>query len=465
MRRFLAVIFGKLTYSLIGLLKLGSGATWPGHIALKIYPQFVRSYRDKFSKVILVSGTNGKTTTAKLITKTFADSGFSVIYNPSGANLLNGIASSLVRSFPLFEKNIDGKPVGVFEVDEGALPMVCENLIPDGVLLLNLFRDQLDRYAELDMTAEKWLTALKKLPKSTKVILGADDPLVAFLGRELPLHVSYFGISSVETCDSEESGDSSRCPSCGADLKYSPKFYSHIGIWSCLKCKNHRPDLDYLGEVTKHSSLSLSEEGKIVLHDQKMPLSGFYNFENVTAAFSVCMQFGISPKIFSTALSTLSPAFGRQEEFLIEGKMVKILLSKNPTGFNENLKILLEVTCMGEILSRPYKKGKDVVLFVLNDGIADGRDVSWIWDVSSTLFQEVYKRYSIVVSGTRYLDMALRIKHATSENKINLSVYEKLNEGILRGLGGVGEGGTLYVIATYTAMLEVRKILVGRRIM
>ncbi len=393
----------------ITVLGLGAGATWPGEIALALRPHIASSLFKQLHKgVILVVGTNGKTTTSLMIAKMLENQGLSVVHNASGANLLNGVVSALIQ-----QQYADW---GVFEVDENSLPIVLTYVKSKAIVILNLFRDQLDRYGEVDVIVEKWEKAVKSLSRETTLILNSDDPGIAYLGTSAKGKVVYFGVndSTKYLNTPEHAADSSFCPKCGHRLTYDGVYYSHIGIWRCTKCGAKRPD------PTVYSFPSA--------------LPGLYNQYNTLAAVATAKALHIAP-----TLRSFTPAFGRQEEVIVDGKTIKLFLSKNPTGFNASLRTVLEM-------------GSRNFLFVLNDRIPDGRDVSWIWDVD---FEMIPRSSNITVSGDRVWDMALRMKYAGFKAKTEPNLREALKES--RGL--------LYVLATYSAMLEVRKSLTGKKIL
>ncbi len=437
----LLIWVSKLIVFLSRALGLGAGSTWPGHIALMVNKNFIREIKTQNSKLktILIAGTNGKTTTSRMLRTILGYSGKKVINNEAGANLLNGIASSIVlHSSILGALKYD---YAIFEVDENTLPLLVNEITPDVLVILNLFRDQLDRYGEVDSVAAKWYKALVKLPKNVDVILNGDDPHVAYLGKNIKAHVGYFGIddSSLYLKAKPHAMDASHCPNCGSRLTFTGIYFAHLGNWQCESCGLKRPALNY------------SEKHKV--------LPGLYNFYNVQAAILAAKTLGTSDNIIKKALTMFTPAFGRQEEFDIEGKRIKIFLSKNPAGFNESIRTIKEL-------------GAKNVLLVLNDRIPDGRDVSWIWDVD---FEELDDMRSIVVSGDRVYDLGLRLKYACSSKTQNstlrlrsgqeLKIYEDLREAIYKALETINNNETLYILPTYSAMLEVRKILTGREIL
>jgi lipid II isoglutaminyl synthase (glutamine-hydrolysing) len=412
-------------------LGIGAGETWPGEIALTLRPNILSSLTAHIKKgIILVAGTNGKTTTSLMIATILEKHGDKVITNATGANLLNGVVSSLIRSSNWYGNvNADW---GVFEVDENSLPLVLKYVKPKKIALLNLFRDQLDRYGEVDVIVEKWSKVLSAIEGQTSLILNADDPGIAWIGKKAKGNVSYFGVNDKKEYlkIAEHATDSTFCPNCGARLEYDGIFYSHIGHWHCKSCTFTRP--------TPNVSVFPSS------------LPGLYNLYNTLAAVAVTKSLGIPEHEIKKSLEHFTPAFGRQEEFVLNGKKVKIFLSKNPAGFNSSLRTVLEL-------------GAKNILLVLNDRIPDGRDVSWIWDVDFEVLahdEHVMKKHGermmIVVSGDRVYDLALRLQYAEVKN---VAVEPDLKKAVALSNGDV------YILATYSAMLEVRKILTGKKIL
>ena len=435
------LFLGKLISLISKTLSLGSGATWPGEIALKIDPDILQSLIKDIKKgIVIVAGTNGKTTIAKLIVEMirYQYPGKSIVHNDSGANLLNGIVSAFIQRSQLNSKtSIDW---AVIEVDENTLPYVLKNLqlsqnqqIQKIIVLTNLFRDQLDRYGEVDAISKKWLNSIRNISDDITIIANADDPMIAYVGLMSKKDVRYYGIDiiSSENKDIEHATDSIFCPGCGKKLKYEIIYYSHIGHWWCPSCHLKRPDID-----------------KITLSKSALP--GLYNIYNSKAAVIVAHLLHIDSTAQNHVLNHFSPAFGRQEEFDFKDKKVKIFLSKNPVGFNESLKTVIEL-------------GAKNILLVLNDRIPDGRDVSWIWDVD---FEMIPQNVDITASGDRVFDMALRIKYTFDKSQIsNLKIFMNLEDAILSGLEKLAKDETLYILPTYSAMLEVRQILKGRKIL
>ncbi len=432
------------------ILNLGAGGTWPGELALKFDPTIVSDLAKQLDTIVLVAGTNGKTTTAKMVatilelkvkslpsSRAQVEGKLKVIHNETGANLLNGISSELIKHTDFSGKLTSN--TAVFEIDENSLPLTLKEFTPTIVILLNLFRDQLDRYGEVDLIAEKWLEALKKLPSSTTVIINADDPHLAYIGSKLKAEVLYFGLGDKQFFlpHVPYAVDTVYCPNCGKRLVIEGYYLSHLSEWKCAKCNLVHPG------------------NNLRATDVASPLIGIYNIYNTLAATLTGLSLKIPTDKIHTTLSSFTPAFGRQEEFEIDGKKVKILLSKNPAGFTASLSTVLN-------------QHPKAILLVLNDRIPDGRDVSWIWDVD---FEMIPDDVAVVVSGDRVYDMAVRMKYARVENgewKVEsgkIKICESVKDAIEKGLKEISDGETLYVLPTYSAMLEVRKILSGRKIL
>ncbi len=423
-----AITAGKLVNRLSTLLKR-SGSTWPGHLALKIEPKLVKKIIEKNPgvKIVLVAGTNGKTTTAKALAHSLTSIGYSVLTNKSGANLLNGFASLLI-SHASYSGKLKSRVI-IFETDENTLPEIISQVPnPDAIILLNLFRDQLDRYGEVNTTAERWEKAFESLSDKTTVFANADDPLISHVATAAPNHI-YFSIpSKLKTSRSlSHAVDSTTCPKCNSSLDYLSISYSHLGNYFCPSCSYSNPRSSH--------------------YEIPSMLLGTYNQYNLNAAALVLKQiFEFKEKEILSSLSSLKPAFGRQEEVDINGKKVMYLLSKNPTGFNESLRVAIE-------------NKSSSLLILLNDRIPDGRDISWIWDVDF----EILKRSKIIVavSGDRAYDMANRLLFAG----VTHEVFEKPENAFKNALKNTMEGQRLTILPTYSAMLEIRKLISGKSIL
>jgi lipid II isoglutaminyl synthase (glutamine-hydrolysing) len=425
LRTRVAIILGKLVSLISTTFRLGAGATWPGEIALRINPRILGIISANAPHIILVAGTNGKTTTVKMIETILKEQGLSVTRNASGANLDNGLVSAFLADMKA--------DYFIFEVDEATLPNILKDLTPEIIVLTNLFRDQLDRYGEVDTIAGKWLVALGALERQINVIVNADDPHLAFIGSKISAKVTYFGLEdpSLFLPKMQHATDTIYCPNCGARLTFAGVYYSHLGKWACGNCSFVPPKED------------------ITAADFASPLEGVYNKYNTLAAALVTQTLGVSKSDIAEALTHFTPAFGRMETVVSDGKRIKILLSKNPTGFNESLRTV------------SVSADRGPVLLALNDRIPDGRDVSWIWDVD---FEEYRGLPRYIVSGDRVFDLALRLKYAEINPK-KINVIESLREAIDTGVKAVKKNEVLWILATYSAMLDVRKILIGKKIL
>jgi UDP-N-acetylmuramyl tripeptide synthase len=426
MNQFL-ILSGKILSQIFRALKLGNGSTWPGHIALSLNQNFIKDIFDKSkTKTIFIVGTNGKTTTSKLVSAILEKNGYSVLHNSSGANLLNGIASSLI-----LQSDMSGnlkKDFAILEIDENVFPLISKQIEPDFLISLNLFRDQLDRYGEIDSISKNWKKTIDKFI-NTKVILNADDPQISFLGKDSKLDVSYFGLNEeqIQTKNVMHGADSILCPNCHERLEFKCCYFSHLGIWECKNCKYKRPN-------PTMSSFSF------------YPLPGKYAMYNILAAVLFAKKIGIKDKDIVSSLKNFKPAFGRQEELEYKKKNVQLFLSKNPTSFNESLSTVAELN------------GK-TILIVLNDKIPDGLDVSWIWDIN---FESIIIRdMNLIVAGDRKFDMALRLKYSG----YFVHIAEDLNDAIEKSIENLEENEKLYILPNYSAMLETRKILTGKEIL
>lgn len=473
------------------LRKTGSGATAaPGLMALKIDPKLLLKLKSQLKFSIIISGTNGKTTTSRMLASILKTAGIPFYHNRTGSNLLRGVASELINysnivgSFP--------RKTGLWEIDEAVFPHAAEQLKPKIVVLTNLFRDQLDRYGEINTLAKKWQKALEKLSPKTIVILNADDPTVASLGKNLTCQVIYFGIKdkSLGTLSLSHASDATLCPDCFLPLNYQACFVSHLGIYKCSKCGAIQPEtnIDCLqAKFLKDSSIQAKIKAGTKEYSVKINLPGLYNIYNALASFSAASSLKIVPQKIIQGFKNFQPAFGRFEKIKIPSrgrsvsdrgnKSLKILLVKNPAGFNEVLKTLIQLT----------KEQKSSCLIVLNDLIADGRDVSWIWDVDFKLLKKVNIE-KLIISGSRTYDMALRAKHAkischsgasaiesqkrsyrpsdsrmTEKNSLHDNKDTKfvIESNLKKAINLLlkSRSKNLFILPTYTAMLETRKIL------
>jgi len=415
----------------------------PGKLIWKFDPGAIDALAARLPRgVAVVSATNGKTTTVAMAAAVLGRD-HRLAWNNSGANLASGIASTLLAA-----RDAD---LGLLEVDEFALPAVLERLRPRVVCLGNLHRDQLDRYGELEHIAERWRTAIARLPEPTTVIVDADDPLVAGLAEERAGAVRY-GIDdpTVGRTDLPHAADSKYCIRCGTPYRYAVTYVGHLGDYTCPACGHTRPPLDIAAREIELDGL----EGSSFLLETpagaaavRLSLPGLYNVYNALAAASLAHALGSAPAETADALAGFTAAFGRFERIVTSGKEAILLLVKNPAGANEVVRTLVD----GGV--------PPVLVVALNDSIADGRDVSWIWDVDFEPLLERAER--IVVTGERAAELALRFTYAGYPAE-QLELEPSLERAFDRGLELTPTGGRLGVLPTYTAMLALRGLATSR---
>jgi lipid II isoglutaminyl synthase (glutamine-hydrolysing) len=418
----------------------GGGTTLPGKALLRLAPDAIERLAAGLPDgVALVSATNGKTTTAALAAA-LLEPDIRICRNASGANLTSGIASALLG-------RPAGARLGLFEVDEFALPEIAARTRPRALLLANLFRDQLDRYGELESIAARWREMIDRLPATTTLVLCADDPLIAAFGEGRE-HVVYVGLDDPAAALDRlpDAADSITCRRCGAALVYDAVYLGHLGAWRCDACGNSRPPLDVAVTAIQADGLdgmSLSLGGSRAT----LSLPGIYNAYNAVGAFALARVLGVAADAAIERLAVFRAAFGRFERVRSADREAVLLLVKNPAGANEALRTLA-----------PHLDG-GVLMLALNDRIADGRDVSWIWDVDFDGVLHGARR--IVCCGTRAADMAVRVKYADVPAE-RLEVVPDVAAAFDRALELAGPGGTAYVLPTYTAMLELQAVASAR---
>jgi UDP-N-acetylmuramyl tripeptide synthase len=426
----------------------GGGTSLPGKVLTRVEPEAIGLLSSRLTQgSIVLSATNGKTTTAAMIASILEGRGARLVHNRAGANMAGGVASALAESARRGGRRLDGD-IGVFEVDEFWVPRMLAELSPRAVLLANLFRDQLDRYGELETIGERWLEAVHGLPAATQLVLNADDPLVADLGRDR--EAIYFGVDddALARPEMQHAADSKHCRRCGHPYAYEAIYLGHLGRYSCPNCGQRRPEpsvratrVELRGIDAAVFTLETPEGSEPV----RLPLPGLYNVYNALAAAALCGALGVSLVEIVAGLEGVAPAFGRAETLSLRGRPTSVLLIKNPAGANEVLRTLtLEASRLD-------------VLGVLNDNTADGRDVSWVWDADFELLAPHLER--MVCSGTRAAELAVRMKYA-GVDPARLTVIEDIDTALERALRG-GEGA-LYVLPTYTALLELRDLLARR---
>lgn len=436
----LAVGVAKTVTAIVRGLGLGAASVLPGEIARRLHPRLLSLLCEQLNQgVILIVGTNGKTTTSSLLKTILTNQGWRVTHNQTGANLINGLITAL-----LADTNLIGnlkKDYAILEVDENILPLIVEDCQPKFIVALNLFRDQLDRYGEVDTISRRWQKAIAPLSSETVVVVNADDPTLSYLGQNLQQKVLFFGLSEPNLYLEEipHAVDSIYCPNCGHPLHYEGVYLSHLGDFNCPSCgfKKSEPAFDS--------------------RDWPQILIGVYNKYNTLAAGLVAQEIGVNQQDIFADIRNFKAAFGRAEELTYQGKHIRILLSKNPVGMNETIRTVNDIKKMGKA---------STTLLVLNDRIPDGTDVSWIWDVDTEKLVQLGGTF--IVSGDRVYDMALRLKYSQeilNQQTVNLIIKEDLKAAIKTALENTPNQETLHILPTYSAMLEVREFLTGRQIL
>jgi UDP-N-acetylmuramyl tripeptide synthase len=424
----------------------GGGTTLPGRLLVRLAPDAIERLASRLEQgSIVVSSTNGKTTTTGMIAAILQAAGREPVHNRAGSNMHWGVATALLEQ--------SGEE-GLFELDEAWLPRVAPQLRPRLLVLGNLFRDQLDRYGELERLADEWADLVASLDAG--LVLNADDPLIADLGRDRELRrrtgVTYFGIEDAGQAlpELQHAHDAKHCRRCGAPYAYERAFVGHLGHYTCPNCDADRPTPDVAATDIELHGISgarmkvTTPEGPIELD---MPLPGLYNVYNALAAIAAGLRSGVAAEKIRTGLESMRAVFGRVETIEVAGKPVSILLIKNPAGANEVLRTLSLESSDG---------GLDVWI-ALNDKIADGRDVSWIWDADFELLSRDVRR--VICTGTRASEMALRLKYAGWPDEA-IEVIEPIGPSLDHAVTAAPE--RLFALPTYTALLELRTLLAHR---
>ena len=427
----------------------GGGTTLPGRLLLRMAPDAVSELGSRLGAgSTVVSATNGKTTTAGMLASALRAAGRDPVHNRAGSNMSWGVATALLEQ--------EGDE-GLFEVDEAWLPRMVAELDPRLIVLGNLFRDQLDRYGELERLADDWAVMASERAGRTAFCLNADDPLIADLGRDRDLRrrpkVTYFGIEDASQAlpELQHAHDAKHCRRCGHLYVYERAFVGHLGHYTCSNCDADRPVPDVAATAIELLGMEGSRitvatpAGELAV---RLPLPGLYNVYNALAAISAALELGVSPPQIVAGLESVEAVFGRVETIDVDGTPVSILLIKNPAGANEVLRTLrLEADSGGPL----------DLWIALNDGIADGRDVSWVWDADFELLTGVIGR--VHCAGTRAAEMALRLKYAGLEPDrivVEPSIRRSLDAAV-----NAAEG-RLFALPTYTALLDLRTMLSAR---
>ena len=457
-RRAAATLAGKAALQLSRRLRMGGGTTLPGVVARRVAPDLLRDLSASLPQgVILVTGTNGKTTTARMVSSILQAQGLRVLHNRAGANLLSGLTATAVAGADLAGRI--RSDVAIFETDEAHVPGAIRETSPRIVLVLNLFRDQLDRYGEVDMIARRWREAFAALPPSSTVVLNADDPGIGDLGEGLACRVVHYGLQDIRqgVGAARHTADSAFCRRCGTALDYRPSFYGHIGHYRCPACGLARPEPQVrLERVQLHAAQPsrLAIAAPSTAFEVELPIPGLYNALNALAATAATLQMDVPPARIRQALEGFTAAFGRIERFRAAGRDVLMALIKNPIGASETIRMIAGGPEAGDDVPAPLR-----LLIIINDKIADGTDVSWLWDAD---FERLAGRVAhAIVAGTRAWDMAVRLKYAGVDAG-QIETVPDPAAALDRALARGAKEEPLYLLPTYTAMLELREELVRR---
>jgi lipid II isoglutaminyl synthase (glutamine-hydrolysing) len=426
------------------LVGTGGGTTVPGKVLSRLDPELITRLADRLPLgSAVISATNGKTTTAAMAAQILAPK-IRLAHNSAGANLVSGVASTLLAA--------RDAELGLFEVDEGAFPEVARRLGPRVVCLGNLFRDQLDRYGELELIAERWRGAVRALPAETQVVVNGDDPQVGDLARSRE-GTLVFGLDDERHAAPTlpHAADSKYCVRCGTPYHFQAAYVGHLGAYSCPACGHGRPPLDVVArrvELQGRTAATFDLVTPAGTRRIRLGLPGLYNVYNALAAASLVSVLGGTIEEIAAGLESFSAAFGRFERIQVGDRGILVLLIKNPAGANEAVRALAA------------GGAPELALIALNDATADGKDVSWIWDVDfEPLLESGLRR--LIASGDRAAELALRFKYAGLAQEA-IEVVPQLAAALDRGLALTPVGGELAVLPTYTAMLALRQVVSER---
>lgn len=442
-----ALWVGKIMSILLRLLGK-KGTTFPGFVARKICPEITGMLASSFPEgAVVITGTNGKTTTNNLLASILKTAGKTVAFNREGANMLPGITGALLQNTTFTGKTTAS--LLLLEVDEATLPALCKQLSPRMAVITNFFRDQLDRYGELDTTVR---LVEQSLPAGTELILNADDPLVAYIGSKRR-GVYYYGAGSLPNSrrESTETREGRYCSQCGQELFYELFHYGQLGIYHCPGCgfQRPRPDIEAREVYQEETGISFWVD-----REYMVPLQGYYNLYNALAAFCTADRLGVDREDIRQGLLNFVSDAGRMEQFSLPSCNLTLTLIKNPTGFNQVIHTLAG-------FDKPLR-----LLIAINDLAADGRDISWLWDVDfEILASKAENIHQVVCSGLRAEDIALRLKYAGfEEERIVLEHSLEKAVELLEKNTPVSVDEAVFILPTYTVLFPLREILVGKRI-
>ncbi len=449
-RTFLAVVAGKTAAHATRLAGRGGGTSITGMVARRVDPLVLeRLVRDRGVPVVAITGSNGKTTTARFTAALLRGEGVTVSHNSAGANLIQGVTSLAVSYADLRGRLPDG--VLVAEVDEGALPKVAPELAPRALLVTDLFRDQLDRFGEIYAVADAIESVAATLPAESALVVNADDPMVATLASERQGKRVTFGLAIERSTDRiTRAADTIRCPKCRSDLEYRYVYLSHMGDYSCSKCGFARPKLDVA--VTSLEVVGLDRTrmetqtpvGKLVL---EIPQSGVHIAYNAAGAIAILVGLGVSLEHAVKSLASVGPAFGRLEKIDADGRALVLAFAKNPTSYNTTLRALAT------------EEEPRQLLIAASNTLVDGEDFGWLWDVDFETMAPNVER--AVVSGTRADELANRLKYAGVPSE-RLTIVEDRTAALDAALSGLPADRRLVVLTGYTPLIELRNEMTRR---
>jgi UDP-N-acetylmuramyl tripeptide synthase len=452
-RLALAISAGKLAGASGRFFHIGGGTSLPGMIARRIDPNVLKSVVGASSaKKIVITGSNGKTTTARMVAAIADSSGRRVSQNRTGSNLLQGVTSVAVNFADVLGR-LDSD-VLLFEIDEGTIPLAVPEIQPDVVVITNIFRDQLDRYGELYSVARALNKMLEDLPENATILLNGNDPQVASFGQNAKAKRLFFGLETTEvgTPVPEQSADIIRCIRCNEDLLYEVAYLSHLGLYRCPNCGYTLPPLDIAA-----TSVKLAPDGEGPSHvvyrtpqgemTVDIPLPGIHNVYNAAAAIGAAMAAGFETDKVQNAMSNLRPAFGRLEKIQAGDKTIYLTFVKNPTSFNLMLRLIAQ------------HSGNKQLLLAASNTVVDGEDFAWLWDVE---VEEVAASIAdAICSGNKAEELAMRLKYAEVP-KSRITIIHDREAALDEALKRVAPGGTLYILCGYTPTHEFRRIMQKR---
>jgi lipid II isoglutaminyl synthase (glutamine-hydrolysing) len=454
-RLALALAAGKAAGTASKVLRAGGGTSFPGTIARRIDPRVLQKVAAASdARTVVVTGSNGKTTTCRMLAALAHAGGLRLTQNRSGSNLLQGVISAAVRGTDL-RGRMDAQLL-VLEVDEAAVRLVAPQVRPDALLVTNIFRDQLDRFGELYTMARGLEAVIEALPESATVVLNGDDPLVANFAPAARARRLYFGIrtDSAGPQQPEHAADSVRCVRCQHALSYRVVHLSHLGDYQCPECGYSRPALDVAVTAIRSSpgeGSDITIETPAGTLPLQVPLGGLHNVYNAAAAVASGVALALprllEPAGARRAMAGLRPAFGRLEEIQAGERKVMLAFVKNPTSYNATMR---------EVLQRPARKH---VLAAHSNTVVDGEDFAWLWDVD--IEQLVPQLASLTISGTRAEEVALRFKYAGADPAITRVIPDRA-AALQTALNATPAGESLHIFAGYTPMRELRSVMQRR---